>query len=120
MAETLNATCAICGNNYHVCKTCKSVKSFTPCRTIADSTNCYKIYMIIHQYNCGIITKESAKKMLENCTMPNTFQDHIKKVIDEIMGTQTVNSEPSNITSENTKIKSKKGVSTSKTTNNEQ
>lgn len=85
MAKELNATCAICGEKYHVCATCKSVKTLKPWRTITDTIDCYKIYMIIHDFENGIITKENARKMLDACTLPKTFQPHIKVVIDEIM-----------------------------------
>lgn len=87
MAKELNATCGICGERYHVCNTCKSVKTLKPWRTITDTIDCYKIYMVIHDYKNGILTKENARKMLDECTLPKTFQSHIKVVIDEIMST---------------------------------
>lgn len=85
MAKELNAICSICGEKYYVCNTCKSVKTLKPWRTITDTIDCYKIYMIIHDYKNSIITKENARKMLEECVLPKTFQPHIKMVIDEIM-----------------------------------
>lgn len=85
MTKELNATCSICNTRYHVCNTCKSVKTLKPWRTITDTIDCYKIYMIIHDYKRGVITKESARKKLDECTLPNTFQEHIKVIIDEIM-----------------------------------
>lgn len=84
MAERTNATCAICGEKYYVCNTCRSTKQLKPWRTITDSIECYKIYMIIHNYTNGLITKEKARKMLEDCTLPLKTQSHIKAVIDEI------------------------------------
>lgn len=103
MDKELNATCAICGKPYHMCNTCRHTISYMPWRTIADTSDCYKIYMIIYQYNYKVIDKEKAKEMLEKCKLPETFQPHIKKVIDEIMGISEVK--------EDTKNKSKKGVS---------
>ena len=88
MAENLNATCAICGKKYHACATCKSTITYKPWRTITDTIDCYKIYMIVYDYEKKIITNDKAKEMLSNCKMPETFQPHIKKVIDEIMGEQ--------------------------------
>lgn len=85
MANELNAVCGICGSKYHVCMTCKSTKTLKPWRTITDTIDCYKIYIIIHDYKNGVITKENARKMLEECTLPTRFQPHIKTVINEIM-----------------------------------
>lgn len=99
MAKESNATCSICGRDYYVCNTCRSTKTLKPWRTIADTIDCYKIYMIIHDYKNGTITKENARKKLDNCTLPKTFQTHINEVIDEIMSID-----------KKIKIETKKGV----------
>lgn len=85
MSEKHNATCAICGKKYTSCFVCENVKTFKPWRTITDTIGCYKIYMAIHDYNNGNISKSKVKELLEQCTMPDTFQPHIKKEIDKIM-----------------------------------
>ena len=85
MSEKHNATCAIYGKKYTSCFVCENVKTFKPWRTITDTIGCYKIYMAIHDYNNGNISKSKAKELLEQCTMPDTFQPHIKKEIDKIM-----------------------------------
>lgn len=85
MSKELNATCSICGERYHVCNTCKSIKTLKPWRTITDTIDCYKIYMIIHDYKNGVLTKENARKKLDECALPNKIQKHIKAAIDEIM-----------------------------------
>ena len=84
MSKELNATCSICGKRYFVCSTCRSVKTVKPWRTITDTIECYKIYMIVHNYKNNAISKEEARKQLKECTLPGTFQDHIKIAIDEI------------------------------------
>lgn len=84
MSKELNASCAICKKKYHVCSTCKSTKNLKPWRTITDTIDCYKIYMIVHNYKNNAISKEEARKQLKECTLPDTFQDHIKIAIDEI------------------------------------
>ena len=106
MAETLNATCAICGKKYHACNTCSSIKTFKPWRTITDSIDCYKIYQIVYDYTNKIIDKDKAKELLGDCVMPDTFQLHIKKVIKEIMNVDKVKkttSKKTSITVEETK-----------------
>lgn len=87
--------CTICNTEYEYCATCKSVKTLKPWRTITDTIDCYKIYMVIHDYKNGTLTKESARKMLDECTLPKSFQSHIKVVIDEIMSSdKKVKQEP--------------------------
>lgn len=108
MSKELNATCAICGKKYHVCNTCKSVKTLKPWRTIADTIECYKIYMIIHDYVNENIPKEKAKNMLDGCTIPSELQEHIKTVIDEIKSIDI-----------KSKKEIKKGVSDNNPKNNE-
>lgn len=91
MPKELNATCSICGSKYHVCNTCKSVKTLKPWRTITDTIDCYKIYMIIHDYTNKVITKEKACEMLNHCSIPSNLQTHIQKTIDEIIGFEKKN-----------------------------
>jgi hypothetical protein len=108
MSKELNATCSICGERYHVCNTCKSVKTLKPWRTITDTVDCYKIYMIIHDYKNNILTKENARRKLNECTMPQIFLPHIKAVIDEIMSHE-----------KKIKTETKKGVTDNNLGNNE-
>lgn len=108
MSEILNSTCDICGKKYHTCITCKSVKTFKPWRTITDTIECYKIYMIIHDYTNNAITREKAKEELSACVLPSELQPHIKNVIDEIM-----NVEKTTVKSKKTEVKE----DVSKTTN---
>lgn len=84
MPQKPNTVCSICGQKYYVCNACKSTKAFHPWRIIADTMDCYKIYMIVHHYANGSMAKETAQKQLEKCTLPETFQPHIRAVIDEI------------------------------------
>lgn len=105
MSENLNATCAICGEKYHVCRPCRETKVFKPWRTITDSINCYKIYIIIHDYTNKKITKEKAKEQLSECTMPKTLQPHIADVIADIMSVQSNTKKKSATSSEKANIK---------------
>ncbi|MEY8525142.1 hypothetical protein D7X98_18895 [bacterium 1XD8-76] len=89
MAQKMNAKCSICGTAYHVCSTCKSTKTLTPWRTIADTIDCYKIFTVVKQYTNKEITKDKAKEMLEKAVMPKELEPHIKAVVDEIMSNKT-------------------------------
>ena len=87
MSNKINHWCIICGKGYHACDSCDPVKSFTPWRTIADTIDHYKIYMIIKQYNSKMITKTEAKNMLTNIDLTGikTFKDNVKTTLNEIL-----------------------------------
>ena len=87
MAEYLNAECSICGTKYHRCDDCANMKSFAPWRKIVDSSECYKIYMILRDYTNKHIDKSEAKALLGGCSLKNkdAFKENVKAAIDEIL-----------------------------------
>ena len=96
MAEYLNAKCAICEKKYHLCKTCEDVKTFPPWRTVTDTIDCYKIFLVLSEYT-KTKNKEQAKKELSTCNLKekDVFAPHIKAAIDEIMAEPEVKIETS-------------------------
>ena len=86
MAEYLNATCSICSKKYHLCKSCEDIESFSPWRTVTDTIDCYKIFLVLSEYT-KTKNKEQAKKELSTCNLKekDVFAPHIKAAIDEIM-----------------------------------
>lgn len=86
MAEKINAYCDICGCGYHICNSCKDIKSFTPWRTITDTMDHYKIFLVLSNYT-NTKDKVKAKQELETCDLSEleTFRSEIKAVIKEIM-----------------------------------
>ena len=86
MSQELNATCDICGKKYHVCNSCKEVKSFTPWRTVTDTMQHYLIFLALSEYT-KTKDKEKAKEELSKCDLSelDTFNENIKTVIKEIM-----------------------------------
>ena len=86
MAQELNATCDICGKKYHICSSCKEVKSFTPWRTVTDTMQHYLIFLALSEYT-KTKDKEKAKEELSKCDLSelDTFNENIKTVIREIM-----------------------------------
>lgn len=85
MSEYENAVCAVCGAGYRLCAACRNRKTIRSWRTITDSVECYKIYMILRDYTAGVITRENARRMLEDCALPSVMQGHIEAVVKEIM-----------------------------------
>ena len=86
MSQELNATCDICGKKYHVCNSCKEVKSFTPWRTVTDTMQHYIIFLALSEYT-KTKDKEKAKEELSKCDLSelDTFNENIKTAIKEIM-----------------------------------
>lgn len=92
MSENTNHTCAICGTKYHFCMDCGQAKTFTPWRTIVDTVEHYKIFMIISDYTNKHIDKAEAKEQLGkiNLSELNDFVPEIKNVINTIMTEEIV------------------------------
>ena len=119
MAQELNATCDICGKKYHICSSCKEVKSFTPWRTVTDTMQHYLIFLVLSEYT-KTKDKEKAKEELSKCDLSelDTFNENIKTVIREIMAegkeknVETVSEE--NV-KENVEIKPQKSTRKSRT-----
>ena len=89
MSQELNATCDICGKKYHVCNSCKEVKSFTPWRTVTDTMQHYLIFLALSEYT-KTKDKEKAKEELSKCDLSelDTFNENIKSVIKEIISVE--------------------------------
>ena len=119
MSQELNATCDICGKKYHICSSCKEVKSFTPWRTVTDTMQHYLIFLALSEYT-KTKDKEKAKEELSKCDLSelDTFNENIKTVIKEIMAegkekiVETVSEE--NV-KENVEIKPQKSTRKSRT-----
>lgn len=84
--KNINAYCSICGRGYHVCNSCKNEKKFRPWKTVTDTMEHYKIYLVIHGYSVSK-NKELANEALQNCNLTGleNFNPEIKSVINEIM-----------------------------------
>jgi hypothetical protein len=92
MSENLNHECSICGQKYHFCIDCGNAKTFTPWRTIVDTIEHYKIFIIIRDYVNGYISKDEAKKQMSerDLTELDSFVLEIKDKINEILREDTV------------------------------
>lgn len=111
MSENLNATCAICGTRYHMCRTCKDIKSFQPWRTVTDILPHYMIYLALSEYT-KTGNKEKAREELRDCDLTGleSFDKDVKQVIKEILKeekTSKVESEKSSTKSSARKVQVK-------------
>lgn len=111
MAEYLNATCSICSKKYHLCKSCEDIESFSPWRTVTDTIDCYKIFLVLSEYT-KTKNKEQAKKELSTCNLKekDVFAPHIKAAIDEIMAEPEVKVETSTKEIKETEVKNSQPV----------
>ena len=91
MSTILNATCTICGSKYHMCETCRTIKSFQPWRTVTDTLSHYTIYLTLAEYT-RTGNKEKAKEELQKCDLTGleTFDKDVKCVITEILKEETL------------------------------
>ena len=56
-----NTNCILCGKPYHLCIICDSTKpDWKRWKTITDTENCYNIYVILNDYNFGVIPGNTA------------------------------------------------------------
>ena len=86
MSEAKKATCSICGKKYDLCLSCRKELSVRPWKEVADTENCYKIYMCLLQFNNGYLSKEDAKKQLERINYNHEeLLDNVKENIKTII-----------------------------------
>lgn len=81
-------TCCICGTEYEVCHFCPDVANFTPWRRICDTSDHYKIYLILSEYDGGVLNKADALEKFKAIGVKaddcKNFRPHIYKVIKDI------------------------------------
>ena len=87
MNEQNNATCSICGKQYHLCVSCKDEMMSTPWKVHTDTSEHFKVYQILHGYSTGVYTKEEAKVRFERVDLSdiNSFRPNIKNIIKGIL-----------------------------------
>lgn len=87
MAEKNNATCSICGKDYHACLSCRDSIQLAPWKIHTDTAEHYKIFQIIRGFSTGMYDKCEAKEKLKNVDLSdlNELRPNIKKIIKDIM-----------------------------------
>lgn len=110
MAEKNNATCSICGKPYHMCLSCKDTINLSPWKIHTCTSEHYKVFQIIRGFSTGVYTKEEAKVKLNNVDLHDleSFREHIKVLIKDILKEKKVNLETVNTTTVSQKRNYKK------------
>lgn len=91
MAKKNNATCSICGNDYHLCLSCKDSMKLHPYKIYCCSPSHFKVFQIVRGISTGVYTKDEAKKKLKNVDLSDSesFRPHIRDIIKDILKEKT-------------------------------
>ena len=84
--KKINHYCVVCGVGYHACDSCVKEKTFTPWRTLTDTIEHFKIFMVLKDYNNKMIDRDQAKNLLSNVDLSGkeNFKDSIKRLLADI------------------------------------
>lgn len=87
MAERYNATCSICGKNYHKCLSCRDSMKLKPWIMFTDTAEHYKVFQAIRGYNIGIYNKDEFKSKLINIDLSDleSYEDSVKALIKDVL-----------------------------------
>ena len=87
MNNNHNSYCAICGNSYYYCHSCKDQARLHPYKIHTDTSGHFKVFTVVRGYSVGLYTKEEANKLLKNIDISDmdTYKDNIKSVLNEIL-----------------------------------
>lgn len=82
--------CIVCGKEYEMCRSCDPSVMFS-WKLMTDTTEHFGIYMVLKDYNDGIITIDKAKELLEQYDLSekDTFIDDVRKCIDKILDSKS-------------------------------
>lgn len=87
MTKKNNATCSICGKEYHMCISCKDDISVMPWKKHTCTSEHYKVYQVIHGLSTKVYDKDEAKSKLQNIDLSDleSFRDNIKTIIKDVI-----------------------------------
>lgn len=90
--KKINHWCALCGTGYHACDSCSKEKIITPWRSLTDTIEHYKIFMVIRDYKNNVIDREKAQELLSglNLSDKESYKDNAKSVLSDIYMVNTI------------------------------
>lgn len=93
----INHWCAVCGKGYSYCDGCNS-NSFKSWRTIVDTIDHYKVFLVVKQYAEKQIDKTEARKQLNTANIAGweNFKPQIVKTLKEILNDKDKNKDDVN------------------------
>lgn len=86
MSKKYNATCAICGKPYKMCRSCSDEWKFKPWRAVTDTIDHYKIYLALNGYTLTG-DRDMARSELQVCNLDGkeNFVPEIAQAINDIL-----------------------------------
>ena len=87
MAEKNNATCSICGKEYHVCLSCSDAMKLHPWKIHCCSPDCFKVFQVVRGFSTNVYTKVEFRSKLKNIDLSNleNYREHIKALIKDAL-----------------------------------
>lgn len=85
--NNINHYCVICGTGYHACDTCNESKKINLWEKFTDTSNHYRIFLILRDHFNKIIDDKQAYEMLVKCDLKGyenfnkNISSHIKKIL---------------------------------------
>ena len=87
MKKKNNKTCVCCGTQYTYCNRCNEYINEPAWKNIFHDENCKDVFHIVSDYNGKALDKNAAITNLKNCNLTVNFNESIKKIINELVGT---------------------------------
>lgn len=97
--KKINHWCALCGTGYHACDSCSKEKTITPWRSLTDTVEHYKVFMVLRDYKNNVINREKAQELLSGLDLSDkeSYKDNAKSVLSDIYMVSTVD-KPAKVT----------------------
>ena len=87
MAKENNATCSICGSEYHVCLSCKDKMKLHPYKIYCCSPSHFQVFQVVRGFSTGVYDKDEFKSKLLNIDLSDLedYRGHIKTLIKDVL-----------------------------------
>ena len=86
--------CRICGSEYSACDNCAEVRDINPWRSICDTQQHYKVFMIVKMFSDGVMNKTEANDALKHIGVTekqiNTFIPAVKEKLKALIAPEVV------------------------------
>ncbi len=95
MNKTINHWCKVCGVGYFACNDCDR-KDYITWRAVACTPEHFQAYMVLHDYDSGIVDKAKAKELLEQLVDVEGLENYpesARKPLQEIFAKDKVETE---------------------------
>lgn len=87
MAEKNNATCSICGDGYHVCRSCSDFIRLQPWKIHCCSSTHFQVFQVVRGFTTGSYDKNEFKSRLKNIDLSDleSYRENIKAIIKDAL-----------------------------------